>query len=348
MSISSEKVALSPSIDEGNTTPSSPSGASLVGVLPKALPDVDDVSMTQVNTYIENYRRDVYWSFLSDSFFLTGGICYIILSIPRLHALWSPHFFAVLDFVAPTVYLINSCVDVKWAQEVRTRTRLRNQMTETWNYWRILLDKDGIVVGSGDESERSTTGPHPDNTTAGQLQDVNSPWWSCVRFRKHAVHRRTLLAAWTFGIAAFFSVLAVITFYSDTTPLGLQAGLMMDAVSVHFYILSAIISISGKRTRAWLCFGAEDSACGFFGCLGNPEMLEDIGDILFLFGSLVDGVLCDFTFDDNRPGWAIMSACLWFVDACFYLRADYILACRMNNPEDACLGHSQRDEGQFV
>ena len=310
---SSEIVALSAPPSEG-LSPSS--------VLPKALPDVDDVSMKQVSSYLDYYRQDVYWSFLSDSFFVVGGICYVILSLPGLNRY--THFHSILEFVAPTVYLLNSFIDVKWAQEVKKRNRLKNEMTETWNYWKILLDKDEEHEGqTAGESSSSPTG-------ADATHKDNQPWY--IRLRKHAAHRRTLLAAWTFGIAAFYSVLAVMAFHwQQHSPWTYYLGEVSDAISVHVYILSAIISVSGKRTRPWLCIGADE---GCLSWLDSPETLEDLGDLLFLFGSVVDGVLCDFTFDDNRPGWGITSACLWFIDACLYLKADFILARRMTDPQE--------------
>ena len=321
MKTPSEHVALSSSI-HGPTGPS---------VLPKALPDVDDVSMTKVTSYIEQYREDVYWSFLSDTFFIAGGICYVVLSIPALNKTPSLRQ-TILEYAAPTVYLLNSCVDVKWAQTSKERSKVKDEMTETWNYWRILLEKDDECSARLDE----TAGPLAAEDTAGR----NQPWY--IRLRKHTAHRRTLLAAWTFGIAAYFSVLAVITPHFKSLPmLEFWAG-AMDALSVLFYIISAVISVSGKRTRPWLSIRADESGLLW---LDHPETLEDLGDILFLVGSIVDGVLCFAKFDDDRPGWGMTSAILWLVDACLYLKADFVQARRMEGKDNTAGGISG---GTFV
>eukprot|EP00977_Amphora_coffeiformis_P019799 scaffold7467_cov187-Amphora_coffeaeformis.AAC.4 len=301
----SEKIALSSSL-HGCTESST--------VKPKSLPDVDDVSMSKVSSYIQQYREDVYWSFLSDTFFIAGGICYVLLAVPALNE--TPSVFqTILEFVAPIVYLLNSCVDVKWAQIAKERSRARNEMTETWSYWRIMLETET-------DSNNNTN-----NINADRNQQ---PWY--IRLRKHAAHRRTSLAAWTFGIAAYFSVLAVVSPYCEALPLSEFWSDTADALSVLFYILSAVISVSGKRTRPWLSISPDENGLQW---LDSPETLEDLGDILFLVGSIVDCVLCFATFDDDRPGWAMTSAILWLVDACLYLKSDFIQSRRMDGTDNS-------------
>jgi hypothetical protein len=39
------------------------------------------------------------------------------------------------------------------------------------------------------------------------------------------------------------------------------------------------------------------------------------------------------SFDDDNPGWPLLSSILWFLDACLYLRSDFIMADRMIVPE---------------
>lgn len=305
-------------------------------VLTRALPDVNDVSMTKVSRYIEEYQMDVYWSFLSDMFFVTGGICYVLLSVLVLNETASVHH-TILEFVAPSVYLLNSCVDVKWAQNIKDRSRVKNELTETWNYWRILLGKDDDSTVQQDETKT-------DLASQDNGGKSHPPWY--IRLRKHAAHRRTLLAAWTFGIAAYFSVMAVLVPLCKNLPLYQLWASVLDALSVLFYILSAIISVSGKRTRPWLSIRANESGLLW---LQNPDTLEDLGDILFLIGSIVDGVLCFAKFDDNQPEWALMSSILWLVDACLYLKADFVLARRMgdaNKTAGRC--PLQRSGGTFV
>ena len=322
-------------------------------VVPKSLPDLDDVSMTQVTTYIEQSQQDVYWSFLSDSFFVSGGICYVVLSIPSLKAKNpSPPVFAVLEFVAPVVYLLNSLIDVRWAQSAQQRYRVKNEMTETWNYWRIVQQQPQQQQPHRDETTTTTNSSATiDNfRQQGQTSSIdrrNQPWY--IRLRKHAAHRRTLLAAWTFGIAAYFSVLSVVVPHVKVLPLA-EFVPVLDGVSVIFYILSALISVSGKRTRPWLSISQDESGLLW---MDSPETLEDLGDILFLIGSIVDAVLCFATFDDDRPGWAMTSSILWLIDACLYLKADFVVAQKMNSHHDdggSVDGKSplQRSDGTFV
>jgi len=301
-------------------------------VLPKALPDVDDVSMTNVTSYIEQYREDLYWSFLSDTFFIVGGISYVLLSIPGLQ--YPPVYLSILEFVAPTVYLLNSYIDVKWAQSIRDRSRLKNEMTNTWDNWRLLRDDAaGIQVLTCQ-----------DDTTSEPKESRNKTWYT--RLRRHTAHRRTLLAAWTFGIAAFFAVLAVIMSYLTIIPWVEFWSKSLDALSIFSYIISALISVSGKRTRPWLNIGQAQSGHLW---LEQPETLEDLGDILFLIGSIVDGVLCFTETENSWPGWALISSILWFVDACLYLKADFVMARRMEHGEYSAGGTPlERAEETFV
>jgi hypothetical protein len=62
-----------------------------------SLPDIDDHSMNAVFAYLEFYEQDLAWSFISDSFFFSGGILYVVLSfgiivslMSRITTLWTP------------------------------------------------------------------------------------------------------------------------------------------------------------------------------------------------------------------------------------------------------------------
>jgi hypothetical protein len=271
--------------------------------LPKCLPDVDDASMSHVFQYIDHYEQDLFWSFLSDSFFIAGGIGYVILSL--LDAI-SPsgtearRCYSSVELLAPVVYLVNSVIDVEWATRVRQREKVKQAMTGSWKQWRALQTEEAAAL------EHS--------------RDHGRPWYT--RLRKHAAHRRTIMAALTFGIAAVSAVLAVVCSSSDFLSK------WSDLISVHVYILSAVIAVTGKRTRPWLM-----SSSASMLKLNNPELLEDLGDIFFLFGSLVDGMLCDLHFDDANPFWPTLSSLLWLLDACFYLRSDFIMAGRVQGIE---------------
>jgi hypothetical protein len=296
---------------------------SIPSVIPKSLPDVDDQSMTQVFDYIDSYQTDLSWSFLSDSFFIVGGIGYIVTATWDCLRMDSHHWaYHTAEVGAPTVYLFNSVVDMMWAYSIQQRHKVKRRMEDTWRDWRVLLDYELAppVIAPSSETEPQAA------VTAAMSFSSGTSW--IARARKHAAHRRTMLAAFTFGVAAIFAVASVFVSYFDgkdhATPTSLWWEGALDAVSVHVYLLSAIVAVSGKRTRPWLSRMS----------LRNPETLEDLGDLLFLIGSAVDAALCDMSFDDDQPGWPLLSSILWFLDACFYLRADFVMAHRMIVPEE--------------
>ncbi|KAG7359703.1 hypothetical protein IV203_034801 [Nitzschia inconspicua] len=289
-------------------------------ITPKALPDVDDQSMTQVHNYIDSYRTDLAWSFLSDSFFIVGGLGYVFMATWDCFRVGSNHWiYRMTEVGAPSVYLFNSVIDMAWAYSVQQRFKARRKMEDNWQSWRILLDDD---VSSVDVPPL----PADEGVSCAATTNTISHW--IARVRKHAAHRRTMLAAFTFGVAAVFAVASVFTGYfggkDNVTPASLWWESSLDAVSVHVYLLSAIVAVSGKRNRPWLSRMS----------LHNPETLEDLGDLLFLIGSSVDVMFCDLSFDDDEPFWPLLSSILWFLDACLYLRADFVMAHRMIVPEE--------------
>jgi len=274
-----------------------------------ALPDVDDVSMNRVSRYMENYEQDLFWSFLSDTFFIVGGILYLILSVWD-YAAWpfppeqeeEKRYYFALDWAAPTVYLLNSVVDMKWAMRTRKRRLIKEAIFMEWGEWRTMMDEIAIVPMLAEDTATTTSS--------------GSAAVSCGhRFRKHAAHRRTILAALTFGIAALFAVVSVLARNHE------RASTALGDVSDHVYVVSAVIALSGKRTRPWL---ARSKTYSF---VNNPYMLEDLGDLFFLIGSIMDSGLDDFNLD--APVWYVVSSVLWLLDALFYLRSDFVMAARI-------------------
>ena len=153
---------------------------------------------------------------------------------------------------------------------------------------------------------------------AVQAVNLESSWTKvttlCNKMRRHAAHRRTVFAALTFGAAALVGFVAVLIDYSG----GKQSqAILYSQISIHLYVVSAVIAVSGKRTRPWLPHST---------CVDNHENLEDLGDLFFLFGSVVDVALCDSPFDDHATSWAIVSSLFWLTDACFYLLSDFVMA----------------------
>ena len=164
-----------------------------------------------------------------------------------------------------------------------------------------------------------------DNSISDEIsQEIT--WWH--RLRKHAAHRRTILAALTFGIAAGLNVIACVLRYfvakdhDDTAD-------RLDMASVYVYILSAIIAITGKRIRPWLSPSSRNM-------ITDSERLQDIGDLLFLIGSLGDGIMWYFMVQD-QPAWSFVSSMLWLFDACFYLRSDIVMAERATSKRNVLL-----------
>lgn len=278
-------------------------------MLPKSLPDIDDNSMNHVFEYMDHYEQDTFWSYLSDSFFITGGLIYVFLAL--WDEIWPPegirNYYA-LDVLAPTVYFLNSMIDMEWAGRVKRRDRIKKDMKQGWEDWRFS------TASNKDQSTLMTAEP--------------LPWYH--RLRKHAAHRRTILAAVTFGIAALFGVGSVLMGYRDGA-VGLLWCNKLDSVADHAYLLSAMITMTGKRIRPWLQTSSIPIS-------NNPEMLEDLGDLLFLLGSLMDAVMGDLNVDDVPIG-CVVSSFLWLADACLYLRSDVIRARQVKN-KDAEMGNT--------
>jgi hypothetical protein len=273
-------------------------------------PDLEDTSLNFVFHYVEQYEEDLSFSFLSDFFFLCGGIGYTILSLVDL--CWSTSttsygddegidgdeqrhvLLRILEGVAPTIYILNSMVDVEWARRVRKRIKAESTTPGVWDDQRKALS---VTV-----SASFATGDAETNFPI-------LPW--TYRARKHSTHRRDLSAALSFGFAASLGFFAVL--YGDERRMGKS----LDVVSVLMYIVSALFAITGNRARPWLHKEHQDQSI-----MNDAELLEDMGDLLFLVGSLIDGLFCGFQLED-APIWELVSSLLWVLDSLLYLRADY-------------------------
>jgi hypothetical protein len=270
-------------------------------MLPKSLPDIDDNSMNHVFEYIEHYEQDIFWSYLSDLVFIAGGLIYVFLAL--WDVIWPPdgiRNYYTFDVLAPSVYLLNSTIDMEWAGRIKRRDRVKKNMKQGWEDWRF------------------STASNKDQSTPIAAETL--PWYH--RLRKHTAHRRSIMAALTFGIAALFGAGSVLMGYRDSA-VGLLWCNKLDSVSDHAYLLSAIITMTGKRIRPWLQTSSIPIS-------NNPEMLEDLGDLLFLLGSLMDAVMGDLNVDDVPIG-CLVSSLLWLTDACFYLRSDVVRARQVKN-----------------
>jgi hypothetical protein len=232
--------------------------------------------------------NDFAWSVSSNSCFWMGGLVYLVLavwSIVMTEDSENPAVYAILEILAPVIYLINSGIDFVWAQ----RTRERNKRKRIR---RVLLAK-----------QRS------DNTSESDLTR------KFHKFRKQAAHRRGLIAAFFFTLAAFLALAAALVGqYGDESDADLVS--FLNVLSIHCYLISAVFALSGKRTRP--------RGCSLN--LYNADDLENLGDLLFMVGSFVDVMICDAPFANSQQWWQVFSSLLWFIDASLYLRGDYVLA----------------------
>jgi hypothetical protein len=305
---------------------------------------------------MEHYKVDLIWSMFSDSFFILGGISYIVLSgwdyhiykNDVSHAVSNDNddnnnnsnnsWYVALDLIAPTVYLVNSIIDIQWAEAVRLRLLNKHDMTKIWDEARWQLR--GISFTS---SSLSST---YDYSNELDVQRCFGCTW-CYRMRKYAAHRRTMMAALSFGIAASLAVLAAMirNFLLPYLPSGYDhifsvypwlpnVDSILDALSDHVYIISAIFSMTGKRHRPW--FAPSDPCTHLY---NDSERLEDLGDLLFFIGSLVDATLSDFQLK-HLVQLPIFSSILWMVDGCLYMRSDIVKTCKLRDEAIA----SQSDE----
>jgi hypothetical protein len=203
--------------------------------------------------------------------------------------------YNVIELAGPVVYLMNSVVDVYWAEDLRDlkkRTRRRRER------------------GSQSSSSRPKVG-----------RSVSSKTTATTKVRKFAAHRRGLFAAYSFGCAALFGVIDMLIWLFGNYEATMIAGsdrAWWDVLSVHFYFLSAIFAVCGQRSRPPVCLWLD--------WMNDQDNLEDLGDLLFLVGSLFDCILCDFHFDDQFGSiFGFLSSLLWLADACLYLRSDFCM-----------------------
>ena len=307
-----------------------------------SLPDIDDVSMNYTFLYMEHYKVDLLWSMISDFFFILGGISYIVLSGWDYHIYQknisndddnNNKWYIAVDLIAPTVYLVNSIIDIRWAEAVRLRLLNKQDMTKIWDEARFQLR--GISFTS---SSLSSTFDYSGEV---DVQSCCGCTW-CYRIRKYAAHRRTMVAAFCFGIAASLAVIAAVlrnffvpNFQSEygtvhtISPWVYSADSILDALSDHVYILSAIFSMTGKRHRPWL--STSDPNISLY---NDSERLEDLGDLLFLIGSLVDSTLTDLQLK-HLVLLPIFSSVLWMVDGCLYMRSDIVKASKLRDEATA-------------
>jgi hypothetical protein len=71
--------------------------------------------------------------------------------------------------------------------------------------------------------------------------------------------------------------------------------------------------------------------------------LEDLGDVLFFIGSLVDAGLTDLSLE--RPILTVLQSLFWLIDACLYMLADIQMALQLKHSrEQEKHSHHGQDE----
>jgi hypothetical protein len=283
-----------------------------------------------------------------------------------------PRCYNIIVVLAPLLYLQNSLVDIQFALMLQRRKKyLRRHGTADRMTTAGLLRDDNTTAGrlppprgspsSGTTSQRTTTSGNVVGSVApeGSQQpqhmvpsssSCSSAWWR--RLFRYAAHRRTLYAAGTFGLAALLSVVAVLLEYDPVSQKVQQATYTLDdeeneddesistsdkfyTASGYVYVISAAIALTGRRVRPWFNHTSAGVAMSpeiLYAMLQEPEALEDMGDILFLLGSVFDAFLDNLAVE-AVPMLGALSSLLWFVDALLYLQSDFVMARRLRNRE---------------
>ena len=282
----------------------------------------DSFEINPMKEIEKNEMEDIFLlqSTLSNTVFLIAGSFYLTVSIWDLKPPKNEVDIAAYDiiaYLAPFTYLLNSFIDIHLANRIRVYRKLkRREATTTYIQEQMITMTNSFHISNQDNNDDPASSFRIMKDHKLKRKKDKS---KRKRLRKFAAHRRDLSAAISFFLAALASVLSVIAEWlgaSDETLAG------FDGLSVHLYMLSAVIAILGSRI-----FAKTENRCSFLLLnLQDADTLETLGDLFFLIGSFVDSILFDFSFDDEGMGWPILSSTLWCVDALLYLNSDWIAA----------------------
>mmetsp|Transcript_59355 Transcript_59355/g.88125 ORF Transcript_59355/g.88125 Transcript_59355/m.88125 type:complete len:437 (+) Transcript_59355:227-1537(+) len=258
----------------------------------------------------------------------------------------SAYWYHAIWILGPTVYLFNSFIDVTWASITMKREKQIRGMKQ---FYRAANEHAASVSQDGDSSsdimmalekfyqhvrEESfdgdlfegamMCGTTPCLGTSESMEEHKKVLLR--RIRTHFGHRRELSSATAFGAAAIFGVWSAVGDASSKMDATMVT--LLDSVSIHLYLLSAIFALCGRTQRPHQQENDDHRTKTPLSFLEDAEALEDLGDVFFGVASIVDVVLCDFTFDDNTPWWPVVSAVFWIIDALLYLRGDFVVLYR--------------------
>jgi len=299
--------------------------------------NIDCGSEDYVSHFVEERNEnDVFWSIFSNAFFLGGGLFYIAGSswdVNLSNSESDPQnmfLYYSVWVLGPFVYLLNSSIDVIWAiramqADKKQRGLKRFFITahehaanvgcegDTGRDILLALEKFDKHATSLDEQlieGARLSGKQGDKMRSNVMSNL----------RRHFGHRRELSSASTFGAAAIFGTASAIGWAAGTMDEDMVNRL--ELVSIHLYLLSAAFALIGRRQENTV------HCTGFWDFFEDAQALENAGDSLFGIASVIDVVLTDFSFDDDNPWWAVVSAVLWMLDAMFYLRGDFVVLYR--------------------
>mmetsp|Transcript_24553 Transcript_24553/g.48997 ORF Transcript_24553/g.48997 Transcript_24553/m.48997 type:complete len:386 (-) Transcript_24553:22-1179(-) len=299
--------------------------------------NIDCGSEDYVSHFVEaRNENDVFWSIFSNAFFLGGGLFYIAGSswdVNLSNSESDPQnmfLYYSVWVLGPFVYLLNSSIDVIWA----IRTMQADKKQRGLKRFFITAHEHAANVGcEGDTGRDILTALEKFDRHATSLDEqliegarLSGKQGDKMRsnvmsnLRRHFGHRRELSSASTFGAAAIFGTASAIGWAAGTMDEDMVNRL--ELVSIHLYLLSAAFALIGRRQENTVHF------TGFWDFFEDAQALENAGDSLFGIASVIDVVLTDFSFDDDNPWWAVISAVLWMLDAMFYLRGDFVVLYR--------------------
>lgn len=290
-------------------------------------------------------ETDVFWSVFSNTFFLGGGLFYLIGSFWDVNLSKSDgdvqniFLYNSIWVLGPFVYLLNSVIDVIWA--IRTM-QFEKKQRGLKRFFIRAHEHAANVGGEGDTGrdilfalEKFDRHANSSNflgeeliegaRLAGKQGDETGSNDVMSNLRRHFGHRRDLSSATTFGAAAMFGTASAIGWAAGTMEEDMVD--LLDLVSIHLYLLSAAFALIGRRQDNKV------HSTGFWDLFEDAHALENAGDLLFGVASVIDVVLSDFSLDDV-PWWAVLSAVLWMLDAMFYLRGDFVLLYRKQKHEN--------------
>lgn len=92
----------------------------------------------------------------------------------------------------------------------------------------------------------------------------------------------------------------------------------LDEISIFVYLLSAFFALYGRDD-------SDKNRLSWMHAWWDSDRLEDLGDILFGVGSMLDTILMFTNYAESVLWWQVLAAILWLVDALLYLRADYVV-----------------------